>query len=225
MSTPSSQKTILITGANRGIGLSVAKTYLSLGWKVIAGVRDVSTFPKVEEGDIVVVKIDSGSLTDAKTAVEELKTKHGITHLNSVLANAGISGQPSLARDIDPEELELVSRVNVRGPLVLFQAVRELLEPGGTFAAVSSQIGSNSPEHWPQAGVYGTSKAAINFLMRSIHFEEPSLTVFTIHPGWVDTDMGNSFGTPPQKLSETGPALAKLINGATREEHGGYMWN
>ncbi|WVQ83392.1 hypothetical protein IAT38_005533 [Cryptococcus sp. DSM 104549] len=225
----SASKTILITGANRGIGLALSKIFLQQGWTVVAAVRDLAKLPKLE-GKVIPVKIDSASPTDALEAVEELKAKHGITHLDVALANAGIAGSAALAKTVTADEIDELNRVNVRGPVLLFQAVLPLLKDGDKFAVISSIVGANSPVHYPGAAAYGATKAAVNFLTRSIHFEEPALTVFSIHPGWVDTDMGNAaaqlLGLPStsEKLSDTAPAIVKLVTSATRDTHGGYMW-
>ncbi|WVQ81963.1 hypothetical protein IAT38_004090 [Cryptococcus sp. DSM 104549] len=229
MSTASS-KTVLITGANRGIGLGIAKIYLSKGWTVIAGVRTPDTFPKVD-GNIIIVKIDSLSLTDAKDAVEELKTKHNITHLDVVIANAGISESYNDISVVDIAAFEKHFDVNVRGPVVLYQAVYPLLQDGATFTVISSYLGSNSVEHWKALGAYGASKTAINYVVRNIHVEEPKLKAFTIHPGMVDTDMftagAHYYGKPkgPQSVEEISPQVVNVIDNATRETHGGYMWH
>ncbi|WVQ81964.1 hypothetical protein IAT38_004091 [Cryptococcus sp. DSM 104549] len=225
-----SAKTVLITGANRGIGLGIAKIYLAKGWTVVAAVRDPSKLPQLE-GNVIPVKIEAISLTDAKEAVEELKTKHNITHLDLVIANAGISQDFDAIKTIDLDVLEQHHAVNVRGPVVLFQAVAPLLQEGGKFVVISSSLGSNSIQHLPAFGVYGASKAAVNYLVRSIHFEEPTLTAFTVHPGMVATDMGNAaaarFGLPsaPQTVDEIAPQVVYVIDSATRETHGGYMWH
>ncbi|TYJ52415.1 hypothetical protein B9479_006990 [Cryptococcus floricola] len=229
----SAQKTILITGANRGIGQEIAKQYLSFGWRVVAGVRDVTKMPRLseKEGDVVVVKIDSKSTTDAKEAIQELKTKYNITHLDIVLANAGIAPIGDLMSEASIEELDEVLKVNTRGPLVLYQATRELLEDDGCFAVISSMLGSITPDRWARFGIYGTSKAAVNFIMRTIHAEEPKLKVLSIHPGWVETGMGVESATvakvdaPPYTMADTVPGIVKILNNATKEETSGWMWN
>ncbi|WVQ81968.1 hypothetical protein IAT38_004095 [Cryptococcus sp. DSM 104549] len=226
----SAPRIVLITGVSRGIGVGFAKTYLENGWTVIAAARDVSKIPKLE-GNVIPVKIDSSSLTDAKEAVEELKTKHGIDHLDVVIANAGTGDGIGPVSSLDIAGYELTQDVNVRGPLVLFQAVYPLLKEGAKFTVISSSLGSNSGDHLAGVSAYGTSKAAVNYLFRSAHIEEPKLTIFTIHPGWVATDMGNAgakiqgLERAPQEVEEISPAVYKLIEGATRETHGGYMWN
>jgi len=107
--------TVLITGANRGIGLEFAKRYAERGWTVVAAVRDPSSMPKLEskgEGKVVVVKIDAGSTTDAKEAVAELKSKYNINKLDVVIANAAINITPASFKDMDIGDLEETFRVN-----------------------------------------------------------------------------------------------------------------
>ncbi|WVQ81970.1 hypothetical protein IAT38_004097 [Cryptococcus sp. DSM 104549] len=226
----SALRTVLITGVSRGIGVGFAKTYLEKGWTVIAAARDVSKIPKLE-GKVIPVKIDSSSLTDAIEAVEELKTKHGITKLDVVIANAGIAVGVGPVSSFDLAELNPTLDVNVRGPVVLYQAVHPLLKEGAKFTVISSSVGSNSPDHVPGFGMYGSSKSAVNYLFRNAHFEEPNLTIFTIHPGWVATDMGNAgakfqgLERAPQEVEEISPAVYNLIEEAKRETHGGYMWH
>ncbi|WVQ81966.1 hypothetical protein IAT38_004093 [Cryptococcus sp. DSM 104549] len=224
-----SAKTVLITGANRGIGLGLAKVYLQNGWTVVAAVRDPS---KLElEGKVIPVKIDASSVTDAKEAVEELKTKHNITHLDVVIANAGIAEGVDNVENIDVAIFDKVQATNVRGPLVLYQAVHPILKEGDKFVVISSLIGSNSPDHYLTYGAYGTSKTAVNFLFRNAHFEDPRLTIFTISPGFVATDMGNTgarrlgLDRAPVDVEDSAAAVVKLVDNATRETHGGYMWD
>ncbi|WVQ83393.1 hypothetical protein IAT38_005534 [Cryptococcus sp. DSM 104549] len=227
--TSSVKKSILITGANRGVGLTLSKLFLEQGWTVIAAARDVSKLSQQENQ--INVKIDSSSATDAEEAAKDLKTKHGITQIDIVLANAGIAGAYSFAKDTSTEDFDDLYAVNVRGPFVLYKAFYPFLQEGSTFAAISSGLGSISRQHYPKMAAYGMTKVSLNYLTRSIHFEEPKLKAFTIHPGFLDTDMGNKgagligLDGPPQKVAETGPGIVKILLEATRETHGGYMWN
>ncbi|WRT64829.1 uncharacterized protein IL334_001765 [Kwoniella shivajii] len=225
----STQKTVLITGANRGIGFGFAQDYANKGYKVIATVRDLSRAPKIP--GVITVKIDASNDTDPYTAVEELKTKHGIEKLDIVIANAGISEHYALVRDIDLDQFDQHHKVNARAPLILFKAIYPLLEQGSKFVVISTFPSQNGVDHFPNFGAYGASKATVNYITRQIHFEEPSLTAFFISPGWLDTDMGNAgaaangLDAPPEKLSVTLPQMVDLIDKSTREEHSGYMWN
>ncbi|KAM0271959.1 hypothetical protein ACHAQH_008866 [Verticillium albo-atrum] len=208
MSSPS---TYLITGANRGIGQSFVKQILRKpATTVIAGVRDPShstsralaELPKGEGTRLILVKIDSAVETDANAAVATLR-EQGITKLDVVIANAGISeGGTSVRKTSAASTLKHFS-VNAVGPLTLFQATADLLKASETgspkFVAVSTIIGSigsqeifaNFPE---QSSPYGASKAALNWFIRLISFEEPWLTSFVLHPGVVETDLAISTG-------------------------------
>ncbi|KAK9386029.1 hypothetical protein V1515DRAFT_587688 [Lipomyces mesembrius] len=187
--------TILISGANRGLlyqsisrnlGIHADRRLLT----IIAGVRDVASSEKslssVKLGKgskIITVKLDSADKTGAKVAVEELKTKHGITHLDVVIANAAIAKNLRTVLDSPSEDTP-------------FQATWSLLDRVASpkFVVITSQLGSiteiyNFP--LPDA-TYASSKAAINFIARKLHFEHEKLLVVTISPGWVPTDMGNA---------------------------------
>nr|XP_019048691.1 hypothetical protein I302_02464 [Kwoniella bestiolae CBS 10118]OCF27621.1 hypothetical protein I302_02464 [Kwoniella bestiolae CBS 10118] len=207
MSDINQQPTILVTGANRGVGLGLAKTYHSRGYKVILAVRDLTKAPKLEGA--IVVKIDSASTTDAKAAVEELKTKYGIEKLDIVIANAGISAHYALMKELDIAQFQEHYLINAQGPVVLFQAVYPLLKEGSKFIIVSTTGASNGVVHYPNVGTYGASKSAVTYLSRQIHFEEPHITSFAFNPGWLDTEMGKygaaSFGMneTPEKLEVT----------------------
>ncbi|WVQ75299.1 hypothetical protein IAR50_004915 [Cryptococcus sp. DSM 104548] len=229
MSTTSTDKTVLITGANRGIGLALCKHYLEKGWTVVAAVRDLSKAPKLE-GKAVVVKIDSSSLTDALDAIEELKTKHNITHLDVVYANAGESPSAAKFANASLTELDSALVTNVRGPVALYQATRPLLRDDGTFATFTSIVGSVTGDWISYLGSYGVTKTALNFIIKGIHNEEPKLKAIAIYPGWLDTDMGYKAAAlagieaPPDTLSVNVVNIAKLVDEATKEQTSGLLW-
>ncbi|WWD07754.1 hypothetical protein V865_005857 [Kwoniella europaea PYCC6329] len=224
------QKTVLITGASRGVGLAFVEAFAKKGYKVIAAVRDLSKAPTVE-GLAAVVKIDSNNDSDAVNAIEELKKK-GIDSLDIVIANAGISSNYDLLREANLDSFDDHHQVNARAPLVLYKAVYPLLKKEGSkFIVISTGMSQNGPQHYPHFGVYGSSKATVNYITRQIHFEEPHLTAFMISPGWLDTDMGNAgaaaagMSEPPEKLSVSAPQMVDLIEKSDRESRGGFMWN
>ncbi|ODO07474.1 hypothetical protein L198_01053 [Cryptococcus wingfieldii CBS 7118] len=224
-------KVVLITGTSQGVGLGLAKSYLERGWTVITAIRSPEKAPKLG-GKSILVKIDHSSLTDFKDAVEELKTKHNITHLDTVISNAGANDSGSLLLEADADEFDWDYKVNTRGPLLLYQATRPLLKDNGTFAVISSLAGSITRDFlWEKFGLYGASKAAVNYLVRTIHHEEPALKAFTIHPGIVDTKMGREGGSnrgwdaaPSETVEGVVPGITKTIDDATKEETSGWMW-
>ncbi|TDZ46856.1 Norsolorinic acid ketoreductase nor1 [Colletotrichum trifolii] len=244
--------TILITGANRGIGRGLAETYLSRpSTTVIAAVRDPShdtsrslaNLPKADGSKLVLVKLDSAVETDAADAVTKLKEDHGITSLDTVIANAGIAIGGDTVRNTTAANVREHVAVNTLGPVLLFQATADLLQAGETgapkFVAVSSFIGSvggidviASLGFPSSTSPYGGSKAALNWFVRRLHFEEPWLTSFVLHPGLVETDLAaKSIDGTGLRLEDIGAisvetsvgGIAKLVDAATRETSGTFQ--
>lgn len=134
------------------------------------------------------IKIDSKSQEDAKLAVDILQTDHNISHLDVVIANAGISN------DYDPVETALVSNVeehiavNAIGPLTLFQATFPLLQEAKNpkFVLIGSAMGSINYMEQRAAFTmygYGASKAMAHYTSRKIHFTHEYIISFVLDPG------------------------------------------
>jgi norsolorinic acid ketoreductase len=201
--------TYLVTGGNRGIGKGFVSTLLQRpSSTVIVAVRDPSAtsskalndLPKSSETKLILVKLDSSVETDAAEAISQLKSLHDITALDVVIANAGIAADGSTVRDISIANTKKHFAVNVLGPLTLFQATADLLKASKSgnpkFVAVSTVIGSigfmDNLTSFPNTqSPYGGSKAALNWFVRRLHFEEPWLSSWVFHPGLVETDMAN----------------------------------
>jgi len=211
--TMSSPITYLITGANRGIGKGFTQSLLQRpNTTVIAAVRDVAkstptleSLSKASGSKLIVVKLDSSAEADPKNAVAQLKSEHGITSLDIVIANAGIAHSGTTIVNTPADALRDHFAVNTIGPILLFQAVKPLLQASKTgnpiFLAISTVIGSMGAQAamagFPEVfSPYGSSKAALNWAVTRMHFEEPWLTSYVTHPGLVVTDMGNTMGTP-----------------------------
>ncbi|ODN84155.1 hypothetical protein L202_00159 [Cryptococcus amylolentus CBS 6039] len=194
---------IFITGTSRGIEEGIARHYLKEGWTVVAAVRSPEAAPRLE-GRIITVKADQSSLTDFK----DLKTKHNITHFDIVVASSGVAASGAFLAQASPTEFDHIYKVNTRGPLVLYQATRSLLKDDGTFVVILL--------------------AAVNYLTRTIHHEEPALKAFTINPGAVDTkmirDSLDAIGNPGA-VENVVPGIVNVISTSTKEENSGWMWN
>ncbi|KAK6903826.1 hypothetical protein I203_107334 [Kwoniella mangroviensis CBS 8507] len=92
---------VLITGADRGLGLGLAHEYSRREWKVVNAVRDPSTIPTLE--GVCVIKIDAAEVEDAKNAVNNLTEKYGIDHIDVVrIANSAVGIQSEPILDITP---------------------------------------------------------------------------------------------------------------------------
>lgn len=135
------------------------------------------------------MKIDSLSETDAKEAVLALQSQHGIDRFDLVIANSGIAKYIGVASETPISEVKDHLMVNTVGPLILFQAIWPLLKLSKTpkFLLVTTATASiGSMENIPiSAMAYGASKAAANYIVRKLHFENPSLIAILMHPGYV----------------------------------------
>jgi norsolorinic acid ketoreductase len=204
--TMSSPLTYLVTGANRGIGKGFTTTLLQRpNTTVIAAVRDLArsstaldSLPKASGAKLILVKLDSASESDPKDVVAELKSKHAITSVDIVIANAGISHSGTTVANTTADALRDHINVNTLGPILLFQAVKPLLEASKSgnpiFVGITSAVGSiGLQEHLSflpnKFSPYAISKAALNWSVHRLHFEEPWLTSYVVHPGIVWTDM------------------------------------
>ncbi|KAH7208369.1 hypothetical protein BKA60DRAFT_611321 [Fusarium oxysporum] len=192
---------VLITGCNRGIGRGLFETYIARpDHAVVAAVRDPTAesskallhVTKGTNSRCILVKIDSASETDAPDAMSTLKRDHGITKLDLVIANAGISKYFGTAEVTPVKEMMDHFKINSVAPLLLFQATWPLLHAAKApkFVTISSGAGSlGFMENLKvENTAYGSSKAALNFITRRIHFENPDLVAFSINPGWLQTD-------------------------------------
>ncbi|KAL5337414.1 NAD(P)-binding protein [Aspergillus crustosus] len=232
----------LITGASRGIGRALTESFIARpNTTVIAGVRDpngdnsksLENLPKGDTSHLITVRIDSKAFSDAATAVETLKNHHNITHIDVVIANAGICETPSPVLTTSLDVLREHIDVNTFGPLVLFQATYPLLikSKKPVFVGVGSAMGSiGGMEQRPWSNTaYGLSKVMLHYMVRKIHFENEGVVSFVADPGFPQTDMGQTsarhigLDKAYHTVEETVKGVVKAIDGATRDSVGGQM--
>ncbi|OBT94566.1 hypothetical protein VE01_07977 [Pseudogymnoascus verrucosus] len=226
----------LITGANRGIGKGILSQVLSRpNTTVIAALRDISDSTATELAEVpvasgsklIVVKVDASSDTDAQDAVESLQSQHGISHIDVVLANSGILTQWGPVSEVTPEDLRKHFEVNTIAPIKLFQATKSLLEKSENprFFITSSTIASiGLMDTIPMPTIaYGLTKAAANYATSKIHFENPKISAVALHPGWVQTRMGEhaadmaGLAEIPVTIQDSASGLIKQIDQTTKE--------
>lgn len=225
---------IIITGANRGIGLALVKTYLLGGDRVFALCRQPQQADQLNElaasagGQLTVHTVDMADADSITTFAGSLKD----TPVDVLLNVAGIVGgrTDSLLKapfsEADFDDWRTAFEVMTIGPFRLTQAVLpNLIAANGKVMTVSSQIAAST---WPRGGLYayGATKAAVNRLMRSLAFDlrDKGVTVALVHPGWVQTDMGgaNAEITP----QESAAGIKQVLDGLTLEDTGKFFkWN
>jgi len=191
-----SRQTALLLGASRGLGLGLAREYLSRGWRVIATARDnarqLEALAKEAQGNLRIERVDIAD-TDS---VAELRDTLGDEKLDLLFVVAGISGSvPTPLHQVSPDEAARVFLVNAYFPIAAAEAFMDLLKPEGTVAFMSSRLGSIELNDYGSWETYRLSKAALNMGSRSFFHRHAEHAVLSISPGWVRTDMGGSSAT------------------------------
>jgi NAD(P)-dependent dehydrogenase (short-subunit alcohol dehydrogenase family) len=182
--------TVVITGANRGMGLEFVKQYLAKGEKVIALCRNTSD-ELSQTSAKVIDKVDVGSpecLQKILPVLSDLK-------IDLLINNAGVLANETLEH-MSVTTLEYQFRVNAIGPLMLTQMLRKQLVKGAKVALITSRMGSVTDN--TSGGRYGyrMSKAALNIAGVSLahDLKEQEVAVALLHPGYVQTEMVNNNG-------------------------------
>lgn len=204
----------LVVGANRGIGLGVVKEFLARGWGVIATARQpeaATALAKLAEKHPGRVAIEPLEMTDV-AQLDGLAKRLDGRMLDVALVNAGIAGPAHMsASAATEEEIGALMFVNAIAPIRLARHLVPLLRPGsGVLAFTSSAMGSvalNTGGH----ELYRASKAALNSLTRGLYNELGGrrLTVLTLHPGWVRTDMGGK--SAPVSVEQSARGVVDVI--------------
>ena len=178
--------TVLITGANRGIGFEFARQYWSDGWDVIATARHSS-----DELDELKLRVEPLDLSDPE-AVAAFPQRIG-GPLDLFIANAGTSNPKDTKGPENARDWQAMMMVNAIAPYQLGQALLPKMAEGGKMIAISSGMGSigDNGGGWVP---YRTSKAALNMAWSSLALEARSRGIACVlfSPGWVKTRMGGA---------------------------------
>lgn len=212
-------KTVLITGANRGIGLALARHFTGRGDTVIAACRSssealVATGAQVEPG----VDVTDGA------ALAALARRLGDTRIDVLVLNAGILRDEALG-EIDEAGFDSMRRqfeVNALGPLRVAQMLMGNLADGAKVGIVTSRMGSVADNGSGGRYGYRASKAAVNAIGKSLAVDlaPRGISVFLLHPGYVATDMvGGSGDVSPEQAAEK---LVERLDTLTLEQTGTF---
>ena len=216
-------KTILLAGANRGLGLGLAREYLAQGWQVVATARDPDaaselTALRAAQGDKLAIEqldvADPGS-------VSALAGRMGGRRLEVLFVVAGMSGHVGKPiHEVPQADVAREFLVNASSPVALAEALEPALAPGGTVAFMTSSLGSIAGNNSGGHELYRGTKAALNMLATSYALRHAGRPVLLLHPGWVRTDMGGP--SAPLDVQTSVKGLADVI--ARRAGHAGVAY-
>ena len=226
------KSTILITGANRGIGLALLRELLARGDIVIAACRNPAASKELQElevrhpGVLTVVKLDVDSDYSVDFAARhEIFAKIGA--LDVIINNAAVfpeEGHESI-EEINLAHFRVAFETNVMGVIHVTRTFLPLLEKGNNprIVNISSGAGSISDKKDFAYYAYSTSKAALNMVTRAMAEElrRRKITVVAISPGWVKTEMGGP--DAPLTPEESARSLAKTIAGLSLKDTSSFL--
>lgn len=217
-------KTVFITGANRGIGLGLTQRFLENNFQVIATYRnEINSAALIslakENTKLSLFKLDLNNDNDFPKLKEFLKTKNVIDVL---INNAGImgSGETSLLQTSTDDVLKVFIN-NTLAPMKVFKNLLPELSSDAVIANITSQMGSIADNRGGGYYDYRISKAALNMLHKCMSIEFKNFTFLTLHPGWVQTDMGGK--QAPTSVLESTSGLFKIITGITPRTSGQFL--
>ena len=215
--------TVMITGANRGLGLEFARQYAADGWQVIATCRDpagATALKKLGEQ----VEIHALDVTDF-AAIARLGQDLQARAIDLLINNAGVIGSERAIGQLDGERWLATLRINTVAPLLVAQALLPSLRAGRDKKAIflTSQMGSIDDNSSGRYYDYRASKAGLNAAVKSfaIDTRRDGIAALVVHPGWVKTDMGGDNAPIDAITSVTG--MRAVIAKLTLAESGSFF--
>ncbi|XP_009089118.2 C-factor-like isoform X1 [Serinus canaria] len=242
---------VLVTGANRGLGLGFVQHFLRMPkppqW-IFATCRD----PKGQRArdiqnlvrkhpNLIIITLETADPASIKAAAAKVEEHLGGSGLNLLINNAGMA-KPKTLEEETLEDLTETYTTNTVGPLLMGQAFLPLLKkaaqgsPGSGLSCskaaivnISSIAGSiTSFFGWEliQGVSYRCSKAALNMLSKcqSLAYKEHGILCVALHPGWVQTDMGRSVGqVPPVTVDDSVQGMLKVLSSLSEKNTGAYL--
>jgi NAD(P)-dependent dehydrogenase (short-subunit alcohol dehydrogenase family) len=212
--------TVLVTGANRGIGLEWVRQYASEGWRVLAGCRrpDKAEALKEIDGDVTVHPVDVARPDHIVDWAQRLKGQP----IDILINNAGHGGDDRAA---DPAEWTKTNQVNVIGPFEMARRFRDNVAASERKMIVnlSSRMGSIGDNSEGGSYAYRATKAALNAAMKSlaIDWKDSGITIVLFHPGWVKTAMGGPDALIDVETSVT--AMRKKMDQLSPADSGSFF--
>lgn len=215
-------RTVLITGAGRGLGRELARQYAQHGWHVIACGRTLPV-QGFEDG----IEFQPLDVADP-ASISDLAVRLAGRPLDVLVNNAAVRSDIPGLHGFAPDEFLKLMATNTLGPLLLARALQPNLVTGRmrTIANIGSRAGSLAEgllDDYDDDYAYRCSKAALNMVCAQLaqDLRIDGIIVLSLHPGWVKTDMGGDQAMLAVEVSARG--LRTVIDNATLGDSGSFQ--
>lgn len=212
-------RTALIIGASRGIGREFVRQLLAAGWRVFATARDEASLASLKDDGANALKIDVAipeSLSALGWQLDGEKIDLAV-YVAGVFGSYDGAGEPPAMPMFDA-----TMHANVLGAMQAIPLVAPLVGAArGKFAFITSGMGSIGDAESSMGWVYRASKAALNMAVHSARNDYPNVTLVTMNPGWVRTDMGGA--SAPTSVADSVSGMLKVIERLKPSESGSFQ--
>jgi NAD(P)-dependent dehydrogenase (short-subunit alcohol dehydrogenase family) len=211
--------TTLITGANRGIGLALARVAAQRGHTVLGTARDPDAATDLRDTGAEILKLDAADPGSVWALAGALAGRP----IDILINNAAIFPNRTGLEGVNLDDFDATLRTNVRGPVAVTQSLLPNVRASErkTVATISSSMGSIANTKNGGSYAYRVSKAAVNMLTKALAAEFDDIIFLAVDPGWVRTDMGGSEASLTPEASAAG--VLSVCENATREQSGAFL--
>ncbi|SJM91818.1 Short-chain dehydrogenase/reductase SDR [Crenothrix polyspora] len=220
--------TVLITGANRGLGLEFCRQYAADNWTVVACCRDVSQATALQQlaRQYSNIQLETLDITDF-SQIDGLSRKLSLLAIDVLINNAGVYGDEGNHRfgHLDYQAWLDTLLINTQAPVKMAETFLGHVKCSQEklIVTVSSLMGSLADNTSGGSILYRSSKAAVNAAMKSlaIDLKKDGIGVLIFHPGWVKTDMGGA--NAPTLPAESIAGMRQVIAGFSLDQSGDFV--
>jgi NAD(P)-dependent dehydrogenase (short-subunit alcohol dehydrogenase family) len=218
--------TVLITGANRGIGLELTRQWAEQGAQVLACCRKPDTASALQElarkhSNLSCHALDVGHLAQIEALAQSLADRP----IDVLLNNAGVYGGKQALGEIDYDAWVETFRINTLAPIKMAECFAQHVASSQkkTIATISTQMASVAQNDAGNGYIYRSTKSALNMALKSlsVDLKKQHITVLMLHPGWVKTDMGGP--QAPLLARDSAAGLIQVIEKATINDTGRFL--
>ncbi|MES2502687.1 MAG: SDR family oxidoreductase [Pseudomonadota bacterium] len=216
---------VLITGTNRGLGFEFAKQYAADGWSVLACCRNPESAHELQllakkHNNLQILALDVGDFKQIDALALQLKNQP----IDVLINNAGVYPESAFG-DTNYDEWAQAFKINAMASLKMAEAFVQHVAKSQLkkIATLSSKMGSIDDNGSGESYIYRSSKTAVNMVMKSLSIDlKPyGISFVTLHPGWVQTDMGGPNGLINAQTSVTG--MRAVIENLNLENTGQFI--